>query len=117
MILWAALPVPTFFIFMVLTKVTFPNGVFSGTIIASIIHDGNIKRTAEFQLLLGAIALPGVFIGAYLCNPFGRRNTVRNGSINNNLLMSQSTIDDVGIQWISYLRCVFPSSRACRALR
>ena len=57
--------------------VTFPNGVFSGTIISSIIPDGNIKRTAEFQLLLGAIALPGVFVGALLCNPFGRRNTVR----------------------------------------
>ena len=56
---------------------TFPNGVFSGTIISSVIHDGSIKRTAEWQLLLGAIALPGVFIGAKLCNPFGRRNTVR----------------------------------------
>lgn len=56
--------------------VTFPNGVFSGTIISSVIHDGSIKRTAEWQLLLGAIALPGVFVGAYLCNPFGRRNTV-----------------------------------------
>ncbi|KAF8912764.1 major facilitator superfamily domain-containing protein [Gymnopilus junonius] len=59
--------------------VTFPNGVFSGTIISSIIHDGNIKRTAEFQLLLGAIALPGVFVGALLCNPFGRRNTMMLG--------------------------------------
>ncbi|KAF9472244.1 MFS Git1p-related glycerophosphoinositol permease [Pholiota conissans] len=59
--------------------ITFPNGVFSGTIISSIIHDGNIKRTAEFQLLLGAIALPGVFIGALLCNPFGRRNTMMLG--------------------------------------
>lgn len=58
-------------------KITFPNGVFSGTIIASIIHDGSIKRTAEWQLLLGAIALPGVFVGAILCNPLGRRNTVR----------------------------------------
>ncbi|PPQ64447.1 hypothetical protein CVT26_002154 [Gymnopilus dilepis] len=59
--------------------VTFPNGVFSGTIISSIIPDGNIKRTAEFQLLLGAIALPGVFVGALLCNPFGRRNTMMLG--------------------------------------
>ncbi|PPR00651.1 hypothetical protein CVT24_000874 [Panaeolus cyanescens] len=56
--------------------ITFPNGVFSGTIIASIIPDGNIKRTAEFQLLLGTIALPGVIVGALLCNPLGRRNTV-----------------------------------------
>ncbi|EPQ60734.1 MFS Git1p-like glycerophosphoinositol permease [Gloeophyllum trabeum ATCC 11539] len=56
--------------------VTFPNGVFSGTIISSVIHDGSIKATAEWQLLLGAIALPGVFIGAALCNPLGRRNTM-----------------------------------------
>ncbi|TFY67166.1 hypothetical protein EVJ58_g1802 [Rhodofomes roseus] len=39
--------------------VTFPNGVFSGTIISSVIHDGSIRSTAEWQLLLGAIALPG----------------------------------------------------------
>ncbi|TBU34588.1 MFS Git1p-like glycerophosphoinositol permease [Dichomitus squalens] len=56
--------------------VTFPNGVFSGTIISSVIHDGSIKKTAEWQLLLGAIALPGVFVGALLCNPLGRRNTM-----------------------------------------
>jgi hypothetical protein len=57
--------------------VTFPNGVFSGTIISSVIHDNDIKKTAEWQLLLSSIALPGVFIGALLCNPLGRRNTVR----------------------------------------
>ena len=56
--------------------VTFPNGVFSGTIISSVIHNGDIKQTAEWQLLLSSIALPGVFIGALLCNPLGRRNTV-----------------------------------------
>ncbi|KAI0931919.1 hypothetical protein AcW1_000807 [Taiwanofungus camphoratus] len=56
--------------------VTFPNGVFSGTIISSVIHNGSIKSTAEWQLLLGAIALPGVFVGALLCNPLGRRNTM-----------------------------------------
>ncbi|GJJ06255.1 hypothetical protein Clacol_000446 [Clathrus columnatus] len=59
--------------------VTFPNGVFSGTIISSIIKDGDIKRTAEYQLLLGAIALPGVFVGAWLCNRLGRRNTMMLG--------------------------------------
>lgn len=56
--------------------VTFPNGVFSGTIISSVIKNGSVKSTAEWQLLLGAIALPGVFVGAALCNPFGRRNTM-----------------------------------------
>ncbi|KAF8898632.1 MFS general substrate transporter [Infundibulicybe gibba] len=59
--------------------ITFPNGVFSGTIIASVIHDGDIKRTAEWQLLLGALAIPGVFVGVMLCNPFGRRNTMMLG--------------------------------------
>ncbi|OAX44721.1 MFS general substrate transporter [Rhizopogon vinicolor AM-OR11-026] len=59
--------------------VTFPNGVFSGTIISSIIQNGDIKKTAEWQLLLGAIALPGVFVGAYLCNRLGRRNTMMLG--------------------------------------
>ncbi|KAI0331949.1 MFS Git1p-like glycerophosphoinositol permease [Cubamyces sp. BRFM 1775] len=57
-------------------SVTFPNGVFSGTIISSVIKDGDIKATAEWQLLLGAIALPGVFVGALLCNRLGRRNTM-----------------------------------------
>ncbi|KAK7058872.1 Plasma membrane permease, mediates uptake of glycerophosphoinositol and glycerophosphocholine [Paramarasmius palmivorus] len=59
--------------------VTFPNGVFSGTIISSVIHDGDIKMTACWQLLLGAIALPGVFVGAALCNVLGRRNTMMLG--------------------------------------
>lgn len=56
--------------------VTFPNGVFSGTIISSVIHNNDIKKTAEWQLLLSSIALPGVFVGALLCNPLGRRNTM-----------------------------------------
>ncbi|KAK9234740.1 major facilitator superfamily domain-containing protein, partial [Lipomyces kononenkoae] len=61
--------------------VTFPNGVFSGTIIASIVPDSatNLFKTAEWQLLLGAIALPGVLIGAYLCAVIGRRATMMVG--------------------------------------
>ncbi|KAK7463690.1 Plasma membrane permease, variant 2 [Stygiomarasmius scandens] len=59
--------------------VTFPNGVFSGTIISSVIRNNDIKATAEWQLLLGATSLPGVFIGAYLCNIMGRRNTMMLG--------------------------------------
>ncbi|KAL0579105.1 Plasma membrane permease, mediates uptake of glycerophosphoinositol and glycerophosphocholine [Marasmius crinis-equi] len=59
--------------------VTFPNGVFSGTIISSVIHDGDLKKTAEWQLLLGALSLPGVFVGAALCNKLGRRNTMMLG--------------------------------------
>jgi len=59
--------------------VTFPNGVFSGTIIASVVPNADIIRTAEYQLLLGAIALPGVFLGAYLCDRLGRKNTMMLG--------------------------------------
>ncbi|GAA98986.1 hypothetical protein E5Q_05675 [Mixia osmundae IAM 14324] len=56
--------------------VTFPNGVFSSTIIASVVKDASLKRTAEWQLLLGSLALPGVFLGAYLCNKLGRKYTM-----------------------------------------
>ncbi|CCL98978.1 uncharacterized protein FIBRA_00986 [Fibroporia radiculosa] len=59
--------------------VFFPNTVFSGTIIASIIKDGDIKATAEWQLLLVTIALPGVYAGIFLCNPLGRRRTMMLG--------------------------------------
>jgi MFS family permease len=62
--------------------ITFPNGVFSGTIIASVVPttgDTILLKTGEWQLLLGAIALPGVFLGAYLCNRLGRKNTMMLG--------------------------------------
>jgi MFS family permease len=61
---------------------TFPNGVFSGTIIASVVSSGSndvILKTAEWTLLLGTIALPGVFLGAYLCDRLGRKNTMMLG--------------------------------------
>jgi hypothetical protein len=50
----------------------------SGVIISSIVKDKGhllIRKTAEYQLLLGVIALPGVFVGAALVNKIGRRNT------------------------------------------
>lgn len=61
--------------------VTFPNGVFSGLIISSVIKNRSdtIKATAEWQLLLGILSLPGVFIGAYLCNKIGRKYTMMLG--------------------------------------
>lgn len=62
-----------------LTLLRFPNGVFSGTIISSVVKSGDLKKTAEWQLLLGILALPGCFIGAYLCNKIGRRNTMMVG--------------------------------------
>lgn len=51
----------------------------SGVIISSIVHEKGhalIRRTAEFQLLLGAIALPGCIVGAMLVNRMGRRNVM-----------------------------------------
>ncbi|KAF9819682.1 hypothetical protein IEO21_01947 [Rhodonia placenta] len=59
--------------------VFFPNTIFSGLIISEIIHDGSIKSTAEWQLFLGTIVLPGTWLGIYLCNPLGRRYTMMLG--------------------------------------
>ncbi|KAK5996117.1 Glycerophosphoinositol permease 1 [Cladobotryum mycophilum] len=62
--------------------VTFPNGVFSGTIISSVVKtkgSNTLRNTAEWQLLLGSIALPGVFLGAFLCDRLGRKNTMMLG--------------------------------------
>jgi len=59
--------------------VTFPNGIFSGTIIASVIPDPTIKKTAEWTLLLASLSIPGVLIGAWLCNKIGRKYTMMLG--------------------------------------
>ncbi|KAJ7085741.1 major facilitator superfamily transporter [Mycena belliarum] len=59
--------------------IVFPNGVFSGVIISSIVKAKGhelVRKTAEYQLLLGVIALPGCFVGAALVNRLGRRNTM-----------------------------------------
>lgn len=62
-----------------MNQVTFPNSVFSGTIISSVVKNGSILKTAEWQLLLGALALPGVFMGAWLCDRLGRKQTMMLG--------------------------------------
>ena len=64
--------------------ITFPNGVFSGTIISSVVGESGsegqrINRTAEWQLLLGVLAIPGVLLGAWLCDRLGRKNTMMLG--------------------------------------
>ncbi|KAJ7685498.1 major facilitator superfamily domain-containing protein [Mycena polygramma] len=49
--------------------IDFPNGVFSGVIISSIVKaEGHelVRKTAEYQMLLGMIAIPGCFVGAAL---------------------------------------------------
>jgi MFS family permease len=53
--------------------VTIPNAVFSGGIISSIVKSGDIRSTAEWQLLLGTIALPGVLLGALACDYLSRK--------------------------------------------
>jgi MFS family permease len=61
---------------------TFPNGVFSGTIISSVVPSTSkdvVLKTAEWTLLLGTIALPGVIVGALLCDRLGRKNTMMLG--------------------------------------
>ena len=59
--------------------VTIPNAVFSGGIISTIVPKGDIQGTAEWQLLLGTIALPGVIIGALLVDKMKRKNIMMIG--------------------------------------
>lgn len=61
--------------------VTFPNGIFSGQIISSVLgtSSGDLKKIAEWNLLLGMIAIPGVLVGAYLCDAIGRKYTLMLG--------------------------------------
>ncbi|SCU80801.1 LAMI_0B03774g1_1 [Lachancea mirantina] len=57
--------------------VTFPNGIFSSQIISSVMKDSNdLKKVAGWNLLLGIIAVPGCFVGAYLCDRIGRKYTL-----------------------------------------
>ncbi|RCK67762.1 putative metabolite transport protein GIT1 [Candida viswanathii] len=58
--------------------VTFPNGIFSAGIISNVIaplESKNLERIAEWNLLLGTIALPGVFLGALVIDKIGRKYT------------------------------------------
>ena len=46
----------------------------SSTIIASVIPGAGLVRTLEWTLLLSVLALPGVFLGAFVVKYTGRRN-------------------------------------------
>lgn len=64
--------------------VSFPNGIFSGTILASVLgsdSETDLKKVGEWQLLLGTIALPGVFFGAMVCDKIGRKYTMMIGFV------------------------------------
>ena len=61
------------------------------------------KKIAEWQLLLATITLPGVFIGALLCNRLGRRNTV--GPLLNPPYLDQtSPLADPRVHWLHNYR-------------
>ncbi|WOO85442.1 Glycerophosphoinositol permease 1 [Vanrija pseudolonga] len=59
--------------------VTFPNGIFSSTIIASVVPNAGIVRTFEWNLLLSVLSLPGVFLGAFVVKYTGRKNLLMMG--------------------------------------
>ncbi|CAH6721615.1 glycerophosphoinositol transporter 1 [[Candida] jaroonii] len=62
--------------------VTFPNGIFSAGIISNVLSEKdatNLEKIAEWNLLLGALAIPGCFIGAFLCEKIGRKYTLMTG--------------------------------------
>jgi MFS family permease len=53
--------------------VSFSNGAFSGTIISSILDKPTLLKTGQYQLLLGAIALPGAILGAFSIKYLGSK--------------------------------------------
>ncbi|KAH9932471.1 major facilitator superfamily domain-containing protein [Fomitopsis serialis] len=53
--------------------VAYPKIVLSGVILYTIV-DGDLWRTAGFELLLGVFALCGSWVGAMWCDAMGRRN-------------------------------------------
>ncbi|KAF5862413.1 Plasma membrane permease, mediates uptake of glycerophosphoinositol and glycerophosphocholine [Aspergillus alliaceus] len=55
--------------------INFPNSIMSSTIINSLVKDHNIRTTAIWQVILGALPVPGVIVGAWLTNAIGRRYT------------------------------------------
>ncbi|KAJ5588016.1 uncharacterized protein N7459_003781 [Penicillium hispanicum] len=55
--------------------INFPNSIMSSTIIASLVRDHDIRKTAIWQVVLAVLPVPGVLIGAWLTNAIGRRNT------------------------------------------
>ncbi len=60
--------------------VTFPNGIFSSTIISSVLDDTkDLKKVAEWTLLLGIISIPGVLLGSLVIDSWGRKNCLMIG--------------------------------------
>lgn len=55
--------------------INFPNSIMSSTIVSSLVKHGDIRQTAIWQVILAALPVPGVVIGAWLTNAIGRRKT------------------------------------------
>ncbi|KAJ5365780.1 Major facilitator superfamily domain general substrate transporter [Penicillium concentricum] len=55
--------------------INFPNSIMSSTIISSLVTDRNVRTTAIWQVILAALPVPGVVLGAWLTNAIGRRWT------------------------------------------
>ncbi|CAK9439720.1 uncharacterized protein LODBEIA_P38200 [Lodderomyces beijingensis] len=64
--------------------VAFSSGIYSSTIISAVVKNGGkgmahqayLEVLAEWQLLVGALALPGVFLGALVIDKLGRKYTM-----------------------------------------
>lgn len=54
--------------------VTFPNGIFSSTIISSVIPGAGLIKVMCWTLLLSVLSIPGVLLGAAVVKHTGRRN-------------------------------------------
>ncbi|KAJ5689857.1 hypothetical protein N7462_004249 [Penicillium macrosclerotiorum] len=67
--------VTTSLAFFLYDFINFPNSIMSSTIIASLVTDNDIRKTAIWQVVLAVLPVPGVMIGAWLSNAIGRRNT------------------------------------------
>ena len=65
--------------FLLYDMIVQPNGVFSSLIIKDAVDGGDTKTTMEWQLLLGTLTLPGIFIGAAMCEWVGRKRTMMIG--------------------------------------
>ena len=55
--------------------VTFPNGIFSSTILSGVLgaEKSNLKKLAEWTLLLSWLSIPGVLVGAATVDKLGRK--------------------------------------------
>lgn len=61
--------------------VAFSSGAFSSTIISTVLNKPTLLRTGEYQLLLGAIALPGAFLGAFTIQYIGAKRQMMIGFV------------------------------------